>query len=443
MSTLNTVTARLTRPASIGTAALTCLFLIAAHGAQAETWTVGGGSGPRALETIASAVSMASDGDTVLIYPGTYAGGIVCTKALTFEASGAPGSVIINSPGAVGMHLLGVQGQVVFESIRFSNGHGYRGGALLIELVSGGVLIRNCIFDNNAASGSGGAVDAWGTTVTIEGSQFANNEAVSGNSYGGAVVLRESTAGSVISNCVFAWNWAPIGGAIYHSGNIAITGCTFVENGAGLGGGAIASDSGEGGLIYDCRFTGNSANAEGGAINLYDGYVTVQRCVFDDNRSAKGGDVYIQGVQSQILSCTFYRGRATTAGGALYFDGVGGTVMKSIFAKVKDLSSAVHVEGGGLPGFECNCFHDNDGGNFSNYDNQIGSNGNFQQDPEFCGSEVGGEILDGNLSLQSDSPCAPGNVPGGCTGLVGACGVACGTSLVETASWGKIKARFQ
>ncbi len=443
MSTRNSTTVPATRAACIGIAGLICMLMLSAGWSRAETWTVGGGSGPRAMETIASAVLFAADGDTVLIYPGTYDGGILCQKALTFIAASGPGSVMINSPAGAGVHLLAVQGQVVFESLRFTNCQAYRGGAILIEMVSGGVLIRNCIFDGNVATSSGGAVDVWGATVTIDGCLFVNNEAVTGDSYGGAVALWPTAAGSVITDCVFTTNWAPVGGAVYYEGNITITGCTFNGNGAGSDGGAVVGNSWEGGLIHQSRFTGNSSNSGGGAIYLAEGHTTVQGCIFDDNRADKGGDVFIGGVATQVLNCTFYRGRAATAGGALYFDEVGGTVLRSIFTKVKDTAGAIHVAGAGLPGFECNCFFENNGGNFTNYDNQTGTNGNFEQDPEFCGAEIGGEILDGNFRLQSDSPCAPGNVLPGCVGPIGACDVGCGTSLVETGSWGQIKARFK
>ncbi len=76
MSTRSSTIVTATRAACMGIAGLICMLMLSAGWSWAETWTVGGGSGPRALETIASAVLMASDGDTVLIYPGTYDGGI-------------------------------------------------------------------------------------------------------------------------------------------------------------------------------------------------------------------------------------------------------------------------------------------------------------------------------------------------------------------------------
>ncbi len=58
---------------------------------------------------------------------------------------------------------------------------------------------------------------------------------------------------------------------------------------------------------------------------------------------------------------------------------------------------------------------------------------NFSQDPEFCGAEAG------NLFLQSDSPCAPGNSPWPAIGLIGALPVSCGTTSTQNLSWGELK----
>jgi hypothetical protein len=58
---------------------------------------------------------------------------------------------------------------------------------------------------------------------------------------------------------------------------------------------------------------------------------------------------------------------------------------------------------------------------------------NFSMDPEFCGAAAG------NLYLQSDSPCAPGNSPWPETGLIGALPVGCSMVHTENRSWGAIK----
>lgn len=70
---------------------------------------------------------------------------------------------------------------------------------------------------------------------------------------------------------------------------------------------------------------------------------------------------------------------------------------------------------------------------------QTGVNGNFSADPEFCG--IPGS---GNYYLQSDSPCAPGNHPGGeSCGTIGAFGIKCSTVTTKAATWGSVKNLFR
>jgi hypothetical protein len=61
---------------------------------------------------------------------------------------------------------------------------------------------------------------------------------------------------------------------------------------------------------------------------------------------------------------------------------------------------------------------------------------NFQADPQFCGTPD-----NGNLYLQEDSPCAPGNTPPPLEdcGLAGAFPVGCNTTPVRKVTWGYIK----
>jgi parallel beta-helix repeat protein len=61
---------------------------------------------------------------------------------------------------------------------------------------------------------------------------------------------------------------------------------------------------------------------------------------------------------------------------------------------------------------------------------------NVSMDPEFCGAAAG------NLYLQSDSPCAPGNSPWPAAGLIGALPVGCNMVNLESCTWGSIKLMY-
>jgi len=90
----------------------------------------------------------------------------------------------------------------------------------------------------------------------------------------------------------------------------------------------------------------------------------------------------------------------------------------------------------------CNVYQCNNVfGNGTNYIvDPGGTNGNISLDPLFCGASP---ELSGNYYLQSSSPCAPGNHPGGysCDGI-GRSPVNCDVS-VQKKSWGSIKEMYR
>jgi len=92
-----------------------------------------------------------------------------------------------------------------------------------------------------------------------------------------------------------------------------------------------------------------------------------------------------------------------------------------------------------FPTFECNNIFDVQDQRYAGLcSEQTGINGNISVDPEFCGVDDSG-----NYFLQSDSPCAPGNHPGGYScGVIGARNVMCGTVPTRRATWGSVKDRF-
>jgi hypothetical protein len=92
------------------------------------------------------------------------------------------------------------------------------------------------------------------------------------------------------------------------------------------------------------------------------------------------------------------------------------------------------VSGQGLDLSCCDLFG-NKGGNWvGSIADQLGVNGNIAADPLFCDPEA--DIL----TLDRDSPCAPGQ--SGC-GLMGAWDVGCGTTPAEGRTWGAIKALYR
>jgi hypothetical protein len=67
--------------------------------------------------------------------------------------------------------------------------------------------------------------------------------------------------------------------------------------------------------------------------------------------------------------------------------------------------------------------------------------GNFSFDPQFCAVDP---VTTRLVTLQSDSPCAPGNHPDAFDcGLIGAGLVDCAAVAVELRTWTKIKSTYR
>lgn len=120
--------------------------------------------------------------------------------------------------------------------------------------------------------------------------------------HGGAVLLRESDV--EFYNCIFENNQAigagddGMGGAVYgiNTGSETETLTKFV----------------------DCKFKGNQATAEGGAVKLTnDGHTEFTRCEFINNNAEYGGGaiMFYSAVDVNITNCLFYMNSSNNSGG--------------------------------------------------------------------------------------------------------------------------------
>ena len=210
-----------------------------------------------------------SDGDD------SFKEGIVINRDVTIYGNGH----IIN--GSKQSRIFQVTGgDVVFYNITFTNGQcDVFGGA-----ISGKCEAINCIFNENFAKLSGGAIHKG----------YAVNCTFSGNTvdkFGGA--MREGYA----VNCTFSGNTAGNGGAMINS--FAVN-CTFIGNSAGTVGGAM-----EYGSAVNCTFINNTAY-RGGCI--YEG--SAVNCTFINNTASQGGAMFAGYKWGCIAQNSNYQGTA-------------------------------------------------------------------------------------------------------------------------------------
>ncbi len=177
------------------------------------------------------------------------------------------------------------------------NGFGGDGGAILAGGPAGNeVTLNNDVFSGNYCSPvsnagcSGGAISmTGGGSLTITDSTFSGNIASKNSGFGG-------------------------GGAIYYDNggttdSVSITGSTFANNVAentnGIGGALfLAGGTGSNFTIDNNTFTGNHANADGGAIYQPSGSLTASFNRIVGNTSADGGGLFLGNNSGTVANAT-------------------------------------------------------------------------------------------------------------------------------------------
>jgi hypothetical protein len=282
---------------------------------------------PAEYPTIQAAIDAASDGDEVLVSPGTYES-IQVFKELTITGvEGAGVTIIEGSSASTSFSAVHVATQLVtLRGLTIQNpaGSGTTGFGNVLNLV-----VEDCVYrDNNfALSASIGS-------LTVSNTSFVNNErgitlffsgsgltSITGCLFeghtSGAVFLDGSRAAAV-SDCVFINNsTAGSGGGILLDGPPAtIEGCSFQMNSADGSGGALDLRSSDV-HVMNCTFTGNSApNGSGGAVRILDG-ASISSSELTGNSAMRGGAISI-GTDSEIDDCQINNNSATTDGGGVW-----------------------------------------------------------------------------------------------------------------------------
>lgn len=233
-----------------------------------------------------------------------------------------------------------------------SQGFDVDGGGAAVLIRDGILHVIDVTFSGGAAASpgpdvAGGGVYAIGSIdVTITQSRFKDNTA----SNGGAV-------GSLFSNLtlvddVFDHNQATGTGA-----NTIDPKCMVRdgESGDGGNGGAVSIDGGEDFTVQvcGCTFTGNHANALGGALfRTPDGpraAVIVDKSTFDGNQATGGGVLYLHHTDLTLTASTLSNNTAEGAG-AIQADDTTLTITNATFAgnrATKGLGGAIALFGNG------------------------------------------------------------------------------------------------
>lgn len=250
---------------------ITCVVVLGLGGASlGDTWTVDD-DGPADFDNIQAAVNVASNGDEIIVFPGTYtstASEVVhmLGKTVLLHSSSGPETTIIDGESTRrGITFDSNEtSETIIKGLTIRNGHDIVGGGMYTQYSS--PTIVNCTFENNVANWYGG-----------------------GGGYGGGMYNQYGSP--TLENCHFVGNYAFYSGggmANAYNGNSTLRGCTFTNNAVdGYGGGMFCANCSP--VLKDCTFTSNTSPGEGEGLRCFNSTLTIENCTFSDN------DTYMSG----------------------------------------------------------------------------------------------------------------------------------------------------
>lgn len=184
---------------------------------------------------------------------------------------------------------------VTIKNSEFYNAQGSGwGGAATAYGVDANFLFESCIFEGNTTAELGGAANVgFAAIATFDNCEFEDNTSV--GSAGGALALQNDSSTIIVLNSTFTNNESMnSGGAIaatttQSSSSIIVDNCNFLVNTCsdGFGGAINISENGDDDIseltISNSFFGFNSANDQGGAINMNDANTNITSSVFFSN----------------------------------------------------------------------------------------------------------------------------------------------------------------
>jgi nitrous oxidase accessory protein NosD len=326
---------------------------------------------PAEQPTIQSAIDVATDGDRVLVAPGTY------TENINFRGK----AITVTSES--GPEVTTIDGGNIDSVVLVTSGEGRK------SILSGFTLQNGSANPNRSLEGGG--ISIQNSSPTITNNVIRNNKAC----FGGGIGMGASspliqgntiTANSNISNCSFG-----DGGGISVRGEASSIHIEILDNeisGNGLlpntsAGGGIYMNGGKTAIIKGNIIKGNNASDQGGGIyiiNASDALI-VQNLITGNRAFFGGGISWLTGGPT-LVNNTIADNDGTNGSG-IYAEGNDGR---------SELTNNIIVAKPGQPGLYCNNFDDQTG--VAIHSNNIYSNGGMAYGGT-CSDRTG---TDGNIS---------------------------------------------
>jgi predicted outer membrane repeat protein len=347
-----------------------------------------------------------------------------------------------------GIFLQGSSPQIINCVFADNGANGMGGGGMFIHYFSD-PTITNCAFNANWASSpepevypdGGGVLCDFHCNPTFVGCTFTENWA---DDDGGGIAC-DRWCSPELTDCDFVGNrayencdyyWMASGGGAIHSTSdsyeeepgqdtpLTLTNCTFTENSSDSCGGAIYCFFHVQPTLTNCVFTENTSSYFGGGMACYGRCApTLEQCTFDGNVAGQNGGGGMRCwvfSPPTVTSSTFYGNSVVGVGAGIDTDGTSPVTLDKTIIAFNRIGEGLKIAGSNSA-ITCTDIYGNDNGDWGGaylpaylagpYDNMC-------LDPLFCDAD------NHDLTLRSDSPCAPANSPGQCD-LIGTWPVGC------------------
>ncbi len=347
---------------------------------------------PGESPSIQEGINAATDGNTVIVAPGTYRENInFLGKAIMLRSEAGPDETIINGGKVTTVVVFenGESSETVIDGFTICNGYAFypmsgTSGGAGIRCHDASPLILNCVITGNHAEvyGGGGWFSGYPSSPTIQNCTITGNTAREEIGSGGGLYFDFHYSNPKILNSVITHNQANAGGGICLRGSsstISVMNCTITDNVAsreyGNGGGITTwSVSLE---IANCTLARNSATELGGAFYFSDSTSTIRNCTITANSAnVRGGGLYCSGSSITVINSIFWDDSAQ--------DG------KEFWVGIMNGPSQISVEYSDVQGGE-------DGIQLALFCTLAWLDGNIDEDPLFVGAE--------DFHLSPESPC--------------------------------------
>ena len=279
---------------------------------------------PADYPTIQQGIDVSSNGDTVLVQPGTYVENInfnrhsivLASFYLMTEDTSYISTTIIDgdSSGTVITLESGEDNTTMIVGFTIRNGANPFGGGIYC-LDASNPIIRHNIIENNVTTsywGEGAGIRCLEASPVIEFNVIRQNRCDMLIGHGGGIAL--TNTGCTVNGNLITDNRAAEGGGVFQVGNVVITENIISNNMGNFGAGMLC----EGGdiLVMNNTISGNSGDAGAGLACGY-GQITVKDNVIISNRANYGGGIYYLVAEIEIDGNTIV-GNYADLGGAIY-----------------------------------------------------------------------------------------------------------------------------